>query len=182
MACCSHCCVGQSLALSGITQLDAGHRQGQSGPDGASGPLHRSRAGSKRLCVVCRKTDESKVHRPRSFIYQTNTALFFSFLFFLSLSRSLHSRSRCQSRPLSQRRLTSVDIPQENTRPVSIVSPTFTLLLSSTTFRKKNSVVTEPPLSAACQVVGIKKKGHLVTFMMKHWGFLKSFHNQYRTF
>lgn len=59
-------------------------------------------------------------------------------LFFFSFfpSRSLHSRSRCQSRPLTQRRLTSVkssdtvNIPQENTRPVSIVSPTFTLLLS----------------------------------------------------
>ena len=63
VACCSHCCGGQSLALSGITQLDGGHGQGHLGPLGRTktanltgpGPGHDSRAGnSVFVCVsVC---------------------------------------------------------------------------------------------------------------------------------
>lgn len=40
MACCSYCCVRQRLALSGITQLDGGHRHGSFG---AAGPHHNNR-------------------------------------------------------------------------------------------------------------------------------------------
>lgn len=84
VACCSHCCVRQSLALSGITQLDAGHRQGHSRwlDRTKTADLTATIAGQETrfMCVcvcVCWQQTESKVQRPRSLIYQTNKDFFF---------------------------------------------------------------------------------------------------------
>lgn len=100
MACCSHYCVRQSLAVSGITQLDGGHWQGHSGPPGRTTtadltvqPGHDSRAGNKLCVCVFWQWARSKVHRP--LFHQTNR-------FFL------HSKRLKPSRPLRQRCLTSV--------------------------------------------------------------------------